>query len=192
MGFYSLTRLRFSIILIHYIRSWLMFARIFVWLIYYLYLWLHVDLSCLREFYNSTYWFKLVLICRYICDKFGHAQICMNDCFIPNSFSEKEDYFRIYFLSSKDNWWGRAPMVSMLSWWVLRSFNLLRHIYIGFTNMYLCERLSYNPFNRTYVIFTIVFLTLYDLTPYYTVLPLSISSLVFRIWSICFRCIIFF
>ena len=37
--------------------------------------------------------------------------------------------------------------------------------------------------------FTIVFLTWHDLIPYSIALPVSISALVFRLWSICFRCI---
>ena len=110
--------------------------------------------------------------------------------FLPNSFSAKDDYFRLSLPSSEGNWWGRAPMVCLFSWWVLRSFNLLRHIYVGFTNMYFCERLSYNPFHFTSVIFTILFLTWYDLLSYSIVLPISISTLVFLLWNF-FRCIIF-
>ena len=69
-----------------------------VWFIFYFYLLFHVDLSRLHEFHNSTNLFKLVFICRYICDIFVHAQICTNYCFIPNSFSAKEDYY--FFPSS--------------------------------------------------------------------------------------------
>ena len=50
--------------------------------------------------------------------------------------------------------------------------------------MSLYERLSYNPFNRTFVLFSIVFLTWYDLTSYSIVLSMSISALVFRILSL--------
>ena len=57
-------------------------------------------------------------------------------------------------------------MVSLLSLLVLSSFNLLRHVCVGATNMSFCERLSYNPFNRTSVIFAIVFLTWYELLSY--------------------------
>ena len=120
----------------------------------------------------------------YICS----WKICTNDCFILNYSSVKEDYFRVFLLSSEDSWWVRGPMVSLSSWWCLRRFNLLRHIYVGFTNRSLCERLRYNPFNRTYILFTIVFLTWYDLTSYYIVLPISISALVFRLWIIWRRC----
>ena len=162
-----------------------------VWLIFQFYLWLKVDLSPLRECHHSTNWFKLVFICRYICDIFGHVQIYMNDCFLPNYFSSKEDYFRVSMLSSKYNWWVRAPMVNLSSWWVLMHFNLLRQIYVGFTNMYFCERLSYNPSNRTSVLFTIVFLSWYDLTSYSIVLLISISAMVFRHSSISYRCIIY-
>ena len=129
----------------------------FVRLIFYFYLWFHVDLSCLSEFHNSTNRFKLVSICRYICDIFVHAKICTKDWFIPNSSYEKDDSFCVSFLPSNDNWWHRAPMVSLFSWWFLRRFNLLRNIYVVFTNMYFCERWSYNPFNCTSVLFTIVF-----------------------------------
>ena len=38
-------------------------------------------------------------------------------------------------------------------------------------------------------LFTIVWLTCYDVTSYSIVLPVSISALVFRLWSICFWCI---
>ena len=41
------------------------------------------------------------------------------------------------------------------------------------------------------VLFTIVFLTWCDLTPHYIVLPVSFSTLVFRLWSIFNRCIIY-
>ena len=51
-------------------------------------------------------------------------------------------------------------------------FNLLRHIYVGFANMSFCERISYNPFHHTSVLFTIFFLTWYDLTSYSIVLPI--------------------
>ena len=58
-------------------------------------------------------------------------------------------------------------------------FNLLCHICVIFTNMFFCERLSYNPFNCTYVIFTNAFLTWYELTSYSIVLPVSIYALIF-------------
>ena len=162
-----------------------------VWLILHFYLWLHVDLSCLIEFHNSTNWLKLVFICIYICDIFGHAQIYTNDCFLPKYFSEKKDYFLVSLLSSEDNWWGRAPRVSLFPWRVLRRFNSLSHIYVDFTNFFFCERLSYNPFNCTSILFTKLFLTWYDLNSYSIVLPISISALVFWLWSICFTCINF-
>ena len=41
------------------------------------------------------------------------------------------------------------------------------------------------------VLFTVVFFTCYNLTSYSIVLPVTISALVFRLWSICFRCIIY-
>ena len=42
-----------------------------------------------------------------------------------------------------------------------------------------------------FVLFTIVFLTWYDLTSYSIVLPVSKSDLVFRLWSICYRCVVY-
>ena len=105
-------------------------------------------------------------------------------------FSAKEDYFCVSLLYSKDNRWGRSPMVYLISWWFLRRFNLLRQIYVGVTNMSLCDCLSYNTFNCTSVLLLIVFLTWYELTSYSILLPISISALVFRLWSICFRCIV--
>ena len=113
--------------------------------IFYFYLWLHVEIGRLWEFHHFTNWFKLFLY-RYICHIFGHAQFCVNDYFLTNYYFAKEDYFRVSLLFSKDNWWGREPMASQLSCWVFRRFNLLRHIYVGFTNMSFCERLSYNTF----------------------------------------------
>ena len=88
----------------------------------------------------STDWFKIAYICRYICDIFGHAQILTNDCFLTNSLSAIEDYFFLSLLSSEDNWWGRAHMESLFPLWVLRRFDLLRHIYVGFNFMSFCER----------------------------------------------------
>ena len=156
----------------------------------YFYLWLHVEHSRLHEFHHSMNWFKLICICRYAYNIFGDAQIFTNDSFLPNSFSTKEDYFRITLLSSENNWLGRAPILSLFSWLFLRRFNLLRHIYVGFTNISFYEHLNYNPFIRTSIILNIVFLTWYDLTPYSLVLPISISALVFRLRSISFSCII--
>ena len=71
-------------------------------------------------------------------------------------------------------------MLSLFSGGVLRPFNLLRQIYVGFTKMSFCERLSYNHFNCNYVLFTIVFLTWYDLTSYSIVLPILVYALVFQ------------
>ena len=65
-------------------------------------------------------------------------------------------------------------------------FNLLRRVYVGLTNMSFCERLSYKPINHISVLFTIVFMSLYDLTSYSIVLPMKISVLVSRLWSILF------
>ena len=105
-------------------------------------------------------------------------------------FSAKEDCFRVSLLSREDNLWGRSPMMSLFSWWFLRRFNFLCHFYVGFANISFCESLSYNPFNCTSVLFTLFFLTWYDLTSYSISFPKSISALAFRLWSICFRCII--
>ena len=80
--------------------------------------------------------------------------------FFPTFFSAKDDYFRVSLLSIEDNWWGRASMVSLSSWWVLWRFNLLHHIYVGFANMSFCERLSYITFNSTSVLFNRVFFNL--------------------------------
>ena len=98
---------------------------------------------------------------------------------------------RVSLIYSKDNGWGRAPMASLFSWWILRRFNLLLHNYVGFTNIYICERLSYNPFNCISIIFTVVFFTWCDLTSYSIILPISIYALVFLLWSICYICIIY-
>ena len=40
--------------------------------------------------------------------------------------------------------------------WFLFKFNLVRHTYVGHTNMFFCERLNSNPFSRTSIHFTIV------------------------------------
>ena len=50
--------------------------------------------------------------------------------------------------------------------------------------MSFCERLNFNPFSRTFVHFNIVILTWYDFTSYSIVLPMSISALALRLWSI--------
>ena len=41
---------------------------------------------------------------------------------------------------------------------------LLRHILVGDTNLFLCERLNFNPFMRTFVNFTIYVFTWHDFT----------------------------
>ena len=73
----------------------------------------------------------------------------------------------------------------------LFKFTLLRHIYVGCTIISFCEQLSFNPFSLTFVHFIIVVLTCYYLKSYSTVLTMYISDMVFRLWSICFRCIIY-
>ena len=40
-------------------------------------------------------------------------------------------------------------------------------------------------------LFAIVWLTWYELTSYSIVLPVSISALVFRLWSICYGCVVY-
>ena len=117
--------------------------------------------------------------------------ICVNDCFLPKYSFVKKDYFHVFLLSSEGNWWGRAHMESLFSSWVLRCLKFSCHVYVGFTNMSFCERLSCNPFNSTSVLPTIVFLTWDDLTSYSIVLPISISLLVFWLWNICYRSIIY-
>ena len=62
---------------------------------------LRIDLTC--------------FICRHISNIFGHAQICTNFCFVPNSSSSKGGYFCVSFISSKDIRWGRAHMVYLFS-----------------------------------------------------------------------------
>ena len=74
---------------------------------------------------------------------------------------------------------------------LLFEFILLCHMYVGYTKIFLCERLSFNLFSRTFEKFTIVVLILYDFTPYSIVLPISISSLVLIHWIICFRCLFY-
>ena len=55
-------------------------------------------------------------------------------------------------------------------------FGLLRHIIVGHTSNFFCERLNFNPFSQAFVQFTIVVLTWYDFTLYSKVLPMSILS----------------
>ena len=62
-------------------------------------------------------------------------------------------------------------------------------LYARFT-LYFCERFSCNSCKLYFCSFTIVYLNCYDVTSYSIVLPVSISALVFRLCSICFRCII--
>ena len=40
-------------------------------------------------------------------------------------------------------------------------------------------------------LFAIVWFTWYDLMSYSIVLPVSISALIFRLWSICYRCFVY-
>ena len=55
-------------------------------------------------------------------------------------------------------------------------FILLRHMYVGYTNISFCQWLNSNPFSRTFVHFTIVVLTWYDFTLSSIVLPMSIYA----------------
>ena len=60
-----------------------------VWLMLWLYLWCHIDpnnFAWTPLFYEFI---LLSLICRNISDIFGHAQICMNDCFFLITSSAK-------------------------------------------------------------------------------------------------------
>ena len=72
----------------------------------------------------------------------------------------------------------------------LFKFILLRHICVGYKKIPFCEQLSFNPFVRTFVQFTIFVLTWYNFTPYYMILTILIPAWVFQPWSILFRCII--
>ena len=62
---------------------------------------------------------------------------------------------------------------------LLFNYILLCHMYVGYTNIYFCERLSFNTFSLTFMHFNIVVLSWYDFAPYYILLPMSISALVF-------------
>ena len=70
-------------------------------------------------------------------------------------------------------------------------FVLVRQILVGYTNVYFCERLNFNPFSCTFVHFNIVVLTWHDFTPYFIVFTMSISARVFHTFIMCFRCIIY-
>ena len=74
---------------------------------------------------------------------------------------------------------------------LLFNFVLLRHLLVSYNNIYFYERLNINHFSRKIVNFTIVVLNWYDLKSYSIVLPISISVLVCRLWTICFRFIIY-
>ena len=65
----------------------------------------------------------------------------------------------------------------------LFKFFSLCHIYVGCTNISFYERLSFNNICCTSVHFNIVVLTWYDFTSYSIVLPMLISTRVFRPWS---------
>ena len=81
------------------------------------------------------------------------------------------------------------PVSISALFFLLRSICFRCIIYARFT-LYFCDRFSYNSFKLSFCSFTIVFLTWYDVTLYSILLPVSVSYLVFRLWSICFRCII--
>ena len=70
-------------------------------------------------------------------------------------------------------------------------FLLLRQIYIGYTNISFCEKLSFNTFSCTFVHFTIIIFSWYDFTSYSILLRMSISARFFHTFSICLRCIIY-
>ena len=72
----------------------------------------------------------------------------------------------------------------------LISVTYCRNLFVGFTNILFCERLSFNLFSRTFVNFTIALLIWYDFTSYSIVLPMPIYAFLFRLWGICFRSII--
>ena len=80
---------------------------------------------------------------------------------------------------------------SHLNDWLLFQFILLCHIHVDYTNIYFCEWLNFNTLSRTFIYCTIVIFTWYDFTPYYIVLPTSISDWYFQPGSICFWCIIY-
>ena len=54
---------------------------------------------------------------------------------------------------------------------LLFKFILLHQNYVGYTNMFFCEKLGFNTFSHTFVNFTIVILTWYNFTSYSIVLP---------------------
>ena len=94
------------------------------------------------------------------------------------------------YISYNKNYILPIPSWNWLSDSFLFRFNLMRHIYVDYTNMSFYERLNFNPFCCTFVHFTIIVLIWYDITSYTIVLPMSIYALVLWLWSICFRCII--
>ena len=84
--------------------------------------------------HNSVWMTIHIIIC--LCN----AQLCTNDCFIPNFFPMRFCKMGIFscFLAyfSSINRWGRAPWCLFSLWWVLMPF-LLK--YFGFT---ICTTLS--------------------------------------------------
>ena len=84
-------------------RIYLMFYFNLFWLSLY-----QVDISYFA--WTSSFYelIQLSSIFRCISNIFGYAQICTNDCFVPNFSSPKKVIFCFLALSSKDNRWGGA------------------------------------------------------------------------------------
>ena len=94
--------------------------------------------------------------------------------------------------------------IVFFTWYGLTSYSLVLPVSIYafvFWLWSICYRLLYTLglrcisvslqvkfFQLYFCYFTIVFLAWNDVTPYSIVLLVSISALVFRLWSICFRC----
>ena len=93
--------------------------------------------------------------------------------------------FQVWYLHLLIQIWNRLRDC------LLFKFFLLRHILIGYTNLYLFWRLNWNTLMHTFLNFTVVILTSHDFTSYSKLLPMSIYDFVFHTLIICFRCTIY-
>ena len=70
-------------------------------------------------------------------------------------------------------------------------FVSLRHILVGHTKIFFCERLNFNNFLLNPVHFTIFVLTWYYFTTYSIVLPMQISYRLFHTFGIYLMCFVY-
>ena len=99
------------------------------------------------------------------------------------SFADNADVVSFFIVSRL--WVFIRESFSLTAWLGIATRSVIKNKSIFFGSLLLGESFVY-----IFILVTIVFLTWYDLTSYSIVLPVSISALVFLLWSICYMCII--